>query len=187
MLSGFYNAFTSDERVMFIIAIICSFIFIIQLIMMVIGFGADELDIELDDDGLLDFFGLKLVSFKSLVSSFGVFSWTYLATQSFQLMTRVIVSVIAGIVTLIVVAFIMKKMSELDTDGNISIESSVGKEATVYITIPKNKEGIGKVNVVLSDRLVELEAMTDDMDDIKTNSKVTIVSVDNNILLVKKI
>ena len=81
----------------------------------------------------------------------------------------------------------MKKMSEMDTDGNISIESSVGKEATVYITIPKNREGIGKVNIVLSERLVELEAMTEDDEDIKTNSKVIVVSNNNNILLVKKI
>ena len=187
MLTGFYEAFTSDERVMFIIAVICSIVFIIQLVMMIIGFGADELDIDLDDDGLLDFFGLKLISFKSIVSSLGVFSWTYLACQSFMLTPRIIVSVLAGIITLVLVAYIMEKMSQLDTDGNIKIESSVGKEATVYITIPKNKSGMGKVNIVLSDRLVELDAMTECEDDIKTNSKVVVVSADNNILLVKKI
>lgn len=185
MLS-FYTDFASDERVMFIIAVICSVIFLIQLVMMLIGFGADELELELDDD-FIDFFGLKLLSFKSIVSALGVFSWTYLATQSFNPTLRVVVSILAGIVTLFLVAFIMKKMSEMDTDGNISIESSVGKEATVYITIPKNREGIGKVNIVLSERLVELEAMTEDDEDIKTNSKVIVVSNNNNILLVKKI
>ena len=186
-----YADFTADEKVMFVIAITCSVIFVIQLIMILIGFGADELDLDFDDfdgEGLVDFFGLRLLSFKSIVAGAGVFTWTYLACGSFEsLFWKIFLSVAAGLTTLIVVAYIMKKLSEIDTDGNIDVNKSIGQIATVYLTVPKNRSGIGKVNVVLQERLIELDAMTEEDDDLKSNSKVEVVKIENNMIIVKKI
>ena len=81
----------------------------------------------------------------------------------------------------------MKKLSEIDTDGNIDVNKSIGQIATVYLTVPKNRSGIGKVNVVLQERLIELDAMTEEDEDLISNSKVEVVKIENNMIIVKKI
>ena len=81
----------------------------------------------------------------------------------------------------------MKKLSNIDTDGNIDVNKSIGQIATVYLTVPKNRSGIGKVNVVLQERLIELDAMTEEDEDLKSNSKVEVVKIENNMIIVKKI
>ena len=55
----------------------------------------------------------------------------------------------------------------------------------MYIPIPPLKSGVGKVNIVIQDRLSEVNAVTDAERTIKTGEKITVINVEpGGVLLV---
>ena len=64
----------------------------------------------------------------------------------------------------------------MQDSGNLAIENTVGKVAEVYLTVPQKNGGSGKVNVFCQERYVELDAVTDSLDPIKTGERVKVVS-----------
>jgi hypothetical protein len=51
-------------------------------------------------------------------------------------------------------------MLTMDDDGSVSIHGAVGATGTVYLTIPADKAGAGKVLLTLQNRTVEYQAVT---------------------------
>jgi hypothetical protein len=79
----------------------------------------------------------------------------------------------------------MKKMT---SSGNLDIKNALGKEGEVYLTIPKSKEGMGKIQIKVQDSLRELEAMTESTAPIQTREWIKVVGVMNNqVVLVEKV
>ena len=66
----------------------------------------------------------------------------------------------------------------------MQIKNAVGQKAEVYLTIPANRSGTGKVNINLDGTLRELEAISDE--EIKTGSIVTVCEILNNSILIVK-
>jgi hypothetical protein len=66
----------------------------------------------------------------------------------------------AGGGAMVVVAWVMRSLSRLNAEGTARIERAVGKSGTVYLTVPGNKAGIGKVQLNLQNRTVECQAVT---------------------------
>ena len=63
-----------------------------------------------------------------------------------------------------------------------------GKTGEVYLTIPSNRAGVGKITAVVQSALRELDAVTDADEPIKTGTQIKIVSVLNqNTVVVKEI
>ena len=73
----------------------------------------------------------------------------------------------------------MKITEKLQGNGNLQVENTVGKTAEVYLTIPANRGGNGKVNVYVQERYAEMEAVTDSDTPIKTGEKVKITGTLN--------
>lgn len=71
-----------------------------------------------------------------------------------------ITSVLSGIAALFAVAMIMRGMAKLKSDGTVNLDASLGQKGTVYLRIPGNGTGPGKVTLNLQNRTVELEAIT---------------------------
>ncbi len=57
------------------------------------------------------------------------------------------------------------------------IAEAKGKAATVYLPIPANREGSGKVQVRMDDRIMEYEAVSSCGERLKTGTKVLVVDV----------
>ena len=72
-------------------------------------------------------------------------------------------------------------------DNSFKFENTINQTATVYLTIPEAKSGVGKVQVSVNGSYHELQAMTEASEKINTGSVVKIKNVENNILIVEKL
>ena len=74
-------------------------------------------------------------------------------------------------------ASVMAAFRRLTHDGTARIEAAVGTTATVYLRVPANRTGPGKVTVTVQNRTVECEAVTAAPADIPTGAPVRVVAV----------
>ncbi|HYV38728.1 MAG TPA: NfeD family protein [Gemmataceae bacterium] len=70
------------------------------------------------------------------------------------------VAVVCGAAALFGVAWMMKLLQRLKADGTTRIDRAVGNIGTVYLSIPANNAGAGKVTVKLQNRTVEYQAIS---------------------------
>jgi hypothetical protein len=66
----------------------------------------------------------------------------------------------SGFGALYLVATLMKMLYKLRADGTVRIDHAIGHTGTVYLRVPANRAGPGKVTLSLQNRTVELEAFT---------------------------
>ena len=71
-----------------------------------------------------------------------------------------VVALAAGVAAMYGVYALMRAIYGLQSDGTFRIRSSVGQRGAVYIPIPAARQGIGKVQLKVQGRIVELAAMT---------------------------
>ena len=189
-ISESWQSFMLIEKIYWCIAIPFSVLFIIQIILTF--FGADmhdmdaggHADISVESDHGIDF---QFITLKNLTAFFTIFGWTGIACMQGDLGIgkSIIISTIAGLIIMTVMASIVYFMAKLADDGTLSLKNAVGKVGSVYLTIPANRKGLGQVQVKVQG-LQTLDAMTDHDDDIKTGSIIEVIEILNNeILLVK--
>ena len=86
----------------------------------------------------------------------------------------------AGIAAMYIVFWLFKQVYKLETSGNENIRNAVGKTARVYIPIPAESQGAGKVHFKMQQRLVEYQAVTQDQEKLATGDNVVVVGVVNS-------
>ena len=77
---------------------------------------------------------------------------------------------------MVLVAWVMQTLAKLQTDGSVRIERAVGAPAKVYLTIPAQKGGAGKVHVKVQNRLMEYQAVTSQRE-LPTGANVVVLGV----------
>lgn len=161
------------------------------------GLPDDMPDVQLDDDfaeGSLDDglevdegqTGIRLFTLRSVIAFFAVGGWMGVAAIDWNLsdVVAIILAVIAGSLALYFVAWIIYAFLRLQQNGNIRYENAVGKEGEVYLTIPPN--GRGKVNVIVQERLCEIEAISKVNRALKTGEKIVVVDItEEGVLIVE--
>ena len=70
----------------------------------------------------------------------------------------------------------MRSMRKLNADGTAHIDHAVGQNATVYLTVPGGRDGVGKVMVPVQNRTMEYKAVTPG-GELPTGAAVVVVSV----------
>jgi membrane protein implicated in regulation of membrane protease activity len=86
------------------------------------------------------------------------------------------VALAGGTAALFLVAWVMRSLARLQAEGTVRIERSVGKTGTVYLTIPGNRAGAGKVQLNLQNRTVEYQAVTS-QEALPNGAKIVVTSV----------
>ena len=76
------------------------------------------------------------------------------------------------------VYWMMQCLYRLQADGNVRIQRSVGQRGNVYLRIPANRSGSGKIQFNLQNRTMEYLAVTAGPE-LATGAKVVIVGVVN--------
>jgi membrane protein implicated in regulation of membrane protease activity len=130
--------------------------------------------------------GMRLFTLRSVVAFFAVGGWMGVAAIDWNLsnFAAVVLSIIAGSLALYFVAWVVYTFLRMQQSGNIRYENAVGKEGEVYLTIPPN--GRGKVNVIVQERLCEIDATTRIDRPVKTGEKVVVVDItDDGVLVVE--
>ena len=120
----------------------------------------------------------SILTFRSVVSALAFFGIVGMAASSAG-WTRALslgVAAAAGVAALLLVAGMMRSLSKLQAEGNLRIENAVGQTGTVYLTVPGNKSGVGKVTLSFQNRTTEFQAVTF-QDLLPTGSKVVVVDV----------
>lgn len=191
-MSVWWNALSVYQRILFVISCSASLLFLIQLIFLLIGFGDNDLDVDdvdINDTDFGDLFGLKLITLRGICSFFCIGGWTafVIIEASSNIALGTCLGVLAGLVTMFLLALFMKQTQKLEENGNIDINNTIGLIGNVYLTIPNSKSGVGKINVVVQERMTEYDAVTSDLEDIKTGQDAKIISCNNNILEVTKL
>ena len=146
-----------------------------------------DFDEHIDHDGAHHLSGVRIFTIRGLVAMFSVGGWLGIAMIDLGVSNAisVIIAFVGGFLALILVALVLKLMLSLQQGGNIDPKNAIAKTAKVYLTIPASRKGTGKVTFTLQERFVEMDAVTDFTQDIKTDSMVQIVSVTDNCLVVR--
>lgn len=196
---NWFNNLSPFFQVVCIIAIAATVVMFIQLILLLVGFDNDsafggdvpddvpDVDV-INNEGVLDIFGLKVLTIRNLFIFLAMAGWGMLVMYDLTgiIWLSVIVGILLGVGMAFLFAYAMKKAMKLQSSGNIDINNAVGQTGSVYLQIPANKSGFGKVNVLVQDRLQEFNAMTADAEIIPTGVEVTVVSIELNYLIVTK-
>lgn len=135
-------------------------VLVLQLLLSVLG-GHGDLDHDAHGGTHLGE-GLDLLSVRSLSAGVAFFGLTGAGTltSGWPLLLALPAAVLAGGAAMFIVAYLMRSMRRLEDDGTEHIENALGQTATVYLRIPGNREGTGKVHVPIQGRTVELQAVT---------------------------
>lgn len=200
-MSAWLEALGTLGQVCFCIAIPASLILLIQIVLSLIGIGHDgDFDIETPDDAFDvdgadladagDVADLQLFSLRSVVAFFVTFGWMGASLVKTSLADHwvLIIAFAAGVVVMLTVAYLMRALYRLQSDGTSDIRKAVGMVGTVYMTVPASRAAKGKVNVMIGDRLEEREAVTDDETPLTFNTEVIVLAVTggNTLVVTKK-
>jgi hypothetical protein len=104
------------------------------------------------------------------------------------LFIAILFSSVAGLIMMSLMATLFYYISKLYQSGTMVIEHAVGQTGEVYLRIPPNREGHGKVQVQIQGNLREMDAITDDEKELPTGSIAQVLEIVNNqILLVTQV
>jgi len=123
----------------------------------------------------------RMLSFRALVAAAAFFGWSGLAATEGGLseMRAFSVAFGAGLLAMYLVAWLMHALTRLHAEGNVEIAQAIGASGTVYLSIPANREGFGKVHVNVQQRTMEYSAVTRD-DTLPTGMPIVVVGVIDN-------
>ena len=203
-----WNSLDLMMKILWGITIAVSLIFIIQTIMTFIG-ASDAGDFDLDTgtdglDGHMDSAGdaadaaegahlgsgMPLLTFRNMVNFFLGFGWTsvLLHQKIGSTSLLMIVSIIVGIALVFLVMYIFKWLASMQQSGNINVyKAAVDCQGKVYLTIPGERSGTGKVQITINNSVREYSALTDGPE-LKTGTDIKVVDVvSSDTLLVEEL
>lgn len=186
----FLNNLDSLEQGFWYVALITSAIFVVQTLLTFIGgHSADALNADFDghlDHGDATF---QLFSLRNLINFLLGFGWSGIAFYN-AISNKAILLVLAtvvGIIFIFIFFFLISQILKLTEDNTFKLESLKGKTGEVYINIPADKMGKGKILIAVNGATHELDAMTLSGQMIPSSTMVQVTEIENQLLLVTKI
>lgn len=177
-------------RMFWLIAIPVSIVFLIQTIMTFAGADtSDGVDADFDGDLSGTEAPFQLFSLRNLINFLLGFSWAgisfYSSISNPSLL--IAVSLAVGILFLYIFFLVIRQLQKLAEDNSFRFSQALHKTAEVYLTIPANKSGKGKIMISINGSVRELDAMTE-KERIPSGATVKVTKVENdNILIVELI
>ncbi len=180
------------EQIFWVVAIPATVVFLVLLGMTVFGGDVSDTDIDTNIDAHIadgDSIPFQFLSLKNIVAFFAVFGWSGIGfiNAGMAAWLVIILAAICGLLMMLAMAALFYFMSKLAENGTLRMKNAVGKLGEVYLVIPANRGGMGKVQLNVQGSLRTLDALTDEDSAIPTNSIIEVLDViDEQILLVKK-
>lgn len=196
MITTWWASLSLVMKILWGVTLAASLIFIIQSILTFIGADAGDGGIDTDFDTGFDTEaadaavegGTNLYTFRNFVNFILGFGWSAILLQEkiHSVPLLLIVSAVVGVALVAVVMYLFKWLSGMQQSGNINVyKSAVGCNGTVYLTIPAERGGEGKVQISINNAVREYDAVTDG-DALKTGTPIRVTEVINaNTVLVE--
>jgi hypothetical protein len=163
-------------------AVVASVIFLIQMVLTLIGMDSSDVDVDFDGADTMDLGGgLNLFTIKNFMGFLVGFGWT--GVCFYDTITSPILLILAAFVVgclfVGIFVFIYKQTKKLEHNGAFKIEDVKGMTVSVYLRIPSEGTGKGKVQVSQNGSVHELDALTDD-EEIPSGAKVKVIDIIDN-------
>lgn len=141
-----------------------------------------------DGSNPADFGTMQLFTLQGIMTFLCVFGWTGIICTSLGLHVAiaVIIALVLGFLAMLGVAKVLQLTRRLTQDGSLDVRRLLGEKGRVYIPIPANESGEGKVTIAAGERFIELSAVTDEQDTIPTGTQVRIIDVRGDVVAVEK-
>jgi len=162
-----WAALSTLNQWFFVAAAFFSVFFLWQLVATLMGLGGEEqLDTHVDsawehqtpDDADQTVVAFKLISIRSLIAFFTLFTWAgalYLSGGA-GIGAAMLRAILWGVVAMLIVSFFFYLMRRMTETGNIKVDSCVGTVGTVHLDIPA--QGDGEIRVLVSGVMTHLKA-----------------------------
>lgn len=189
-----WSTLSTVMKILWGVTLSASVIFVIQSILTFVGADADfntDFDADVSSiDGADGDSGMGLLTFRNFVNFFLGFGWTFILLHD-QIESGVVLMIVAaaiGVGLVAVVMLLFKWISGMQQSGNIDIRRSAeGCAGKVYLSIPANRQGKGKVQISINNSVREYEAVTDSDEMLKTGTDITVIeAVSDDTVLVEK-
>jgi hypothetical protein len=157
-----YEIFLTGNATWFTIpALVGTGVFLLRVLLMMLGgAGVDihhDFDVHADTGDVHSDTGdaLKLLSVQSITAFLMGFGWGGLGSlkgSGWNELTSVLVGLVCGAGMVWLVGILLRAAWGLQSSGNVPIDSTVGADGTVYVSIPEQGHGQGQVRVVVENR-----------------------------------
>lgn len=180
----FWESLGLVGQIYFIIGCAASGLLLIQLILLLIGFSGDS-DVDMGDSDPSDG-GLGIFTVKGLIAFFAIGSWVALASLKGGLHWGWTIPIFffSGALALVGVGFLYKYAYKLQSNGTMSPEQALGKTGEVYLTIPANNGGSGKLTITVQGKSTEVDCITYDAEPILTGQIATVNEIVGDVYVV---
>ncbi len=207
-MQAWWDALDILGKIFALIAIPSTLILIVQTVLLFLGIGGEadgdagadvdtDVDaggVDFDDAGDVDGYmsaepGLKILSARTIIAFLAVFGWVGIELLKLGANSVVAIAVgfVSGFVIMLIMAILIRELFKLQSNGNVDIKNAIGCSGSAYIPIPAKRNGKGKVTVTFQNTTCELEAVTDEENDIPSYSEVVVIGVSGrDTLIVKK-
>ncbi len=103
-----------------------------------------------------------IISFRTVIAALAFFGMAGMAASSagMDVIVTFLLAVAAGWTAMYGVHWLMRVLTRVRSDGTLRIQQALGEHGNVYVPIPPAGEGVGKVQLRMQDRIVELKAVT---------------------------
>lgn len=187
MITSWWVSLSLAMKVLWGVTLAASLIFVIQSILTFIGADAGDGGIDTDIDTGFDSEaadaavegGSNLYTFRNFVNFCLGFGWSAILLQEkiSSIPLLIIVSVLIGVALVAIVMYLFKWLSSMQQSGNINLfKAAVGCNGNVYLTIPGERQGKGKVQLSINNSVREYTAVTDG-ETLKTGVQVRVIEV----------
>jgi hypothetical protein len=177
-----FNALEPVLKIYWTIALAASLVFVVQMIMTFAGADVpDGLDADAEPS---QFFSLRnLVNFLLGFGWGGVCFYNTFSSRAWVTAC----ALLTGVVFVVLFFFLVRQFMKLNRDNTFNINDTLNLTADVYLPIPSEKSGKGKIQLSVNGSFHELDAITSG-DRIPTGSRVRITEIiDNQTILVTKL
>jgi membrane protein implicated in regulation of membrane protease activity len=210
-----WNSLEPAMKVLWAVTLSASLVFVIQTVMTFLGAAGDsDFDINSDfdtdapgdlADGSVDVgggpdagghdvahpsTGMNLLTFRNFINFLLGFGWTAILLKDSipAIGVRLLIAFVVGALLVVLVMLLFKWLTNMQQSGNINVfQSAVDCQGTVYLTIPGERAGEGKVQITINNAVREYAAVTDGPT-LKTGTRIRVVeAVSANTLLVEEI
>lgn len=190
-MQAWWSSMDTYLQILWIITLTASLIFVIQTVLTFIGMDSDG-GMDVPDGGIsadtdAGSFPFQLFTFRNFINFFLGFGWTAISLEGkTSTAVALILSTLVGLALVAAVMYIFYLMSKMEQSGNIETGSTLGCKGNVYLTIPGNRAGEGKVQISVQGAIREFDAMTDG-ETLANGSPIRVTEVLNeHLLLVAK-
>lgn len=141
-----------------------------------------------DGSNPADFGTMQLFTLQGIMTFLCVFGWTGVICTSLGLHVAIaiLIALVLGFLAMLGVAKVLQLTRKLTQDGSLDVRRLLGEKGRVYIPIPANESGEGKVTIAAGERFIELSAVTDEQEAIPTGTQVRIIDVRGDVVAVEK-